>query len=79
MRTLLIASQLKHRQGGHDLAATLLPLPAADGLSLLGFETGAKGQLQLTEEAPGGAAQFRFELVRAAHVGPTGESSTAAV
>jgi hypothetical protein len=65
--------QLKQRQGGHDLASVLRPLPTPDGLSFVGFENNpATGRLQLSEGPAAGASQFRFELVRASAVGPTG-------
>lgn len=68
-----LSAQLKQLQGGHGLASVLHQVPAVDGLSLPAFETGPKGQLQLAEGPPGGVAQFSFELVKAVHVGPTGD------
>lgn len=64
--------QLKQRQGGHDLASVLMPMPSVDGLSLHGFELGPKGQLLLSEDPLGGVSHFYFELMKAMHVGPTG-------
>jgi hypothetical protein len=80
------APQLKQLQGLNDLAAVLAPPLAPDGLPLmepggndLGAAAGGGGSGERAGEGRGGSgssgggvAQFRFELVRAAHVGPTG-------